>query len=73
MYGTEVFGVFDRNRLCKSKEKTLLDMYVNSPLDKLNIHMSKYVLGVGKNTSNIALYGDLGPYLFVYRCSIGHK
>ena len=62
MYGTEVVGFFNSNKLCKSKEKTLHDMYVSSPLEKLNIHMCKYVLGVGKRTSNIATYGELGRY-----------
>ena len=33
-------------------------------IEKLNIHMCKYVLhvGVGKKTSNIATYGELGRY-----------
>ena len=60
MYGTEVVGFFNSNKLCKSKEKTLHDMYVSSPLEKLNIHMCKYVLGFGKRTSNIATFGELG-------------
>ena len=64
MYGAEVVGTFNSNRLCRSKEKTLKDMYVNSPLEKLNVHMCKYmyVLGVGKKTTNIAVYGELGRY-----------
>ena len=62
MYGTEVVRFFNSNKLCKSKEKTLHDMFVSSPLEKLNIHMCKYVLGVGKRTSNIATYGELGRY-----------
>ena len=37
-------------------------MYVNSPLEKNNFHMCKYVLGVGKKTSYIATYGELGRY-----------
>ena len=37
-------------------------MYVNSPLEKLNVHMCKYALGVCKKTSNIAVYGELGRY-----------
>ena len=37
-------------------------MYVSSHLEKLNIHMCKYVLRVGKRTSNIATYGELGRY-----------
>ena len=39
-------------------------MYVASPLEKLNFHMCKYVLGVGKKTSNIATYGELSRYPF---------
>ena len=62
MYCTEVVGFFNSNRLWKSKVKTLCDMYVNSPLEKLNIHMCKYVLGVGKKTSNIAVHGELCRY-----------
>ena len=37
-------------------------LYVSSPLEKMNIHMCKYVLRVGKKTYNIATYGELGPY-----------
>ena len=62
MYGAEDVGTFNSNRLCKSKEKTLKDMYVNSPLEKLSVHMCKYVLEVGKKTTNIAVYGELGGY-----------
>ena len=31
MYGAEVVGTFNSIRLCRSKGKTLKDMYVNSP------------------------------------------
>ena len=61
-YGAEVVGIFNCNRLCKSKEKTLRDMYIKSPIEKLNIHMCKYILGVGKKISNIATYGELDRY-----------
>ena len=60
MYGSEVVGMFNSYRLCKLQEKALRDMYVNSPLEKFNIHMCKYVRGIGKKTSNIATYGELG-------------
>ena len=62
MYGTEVVGTFNSIRLCRSKGKTLKDMYANSPLEKLNVHMCKYALGVGKKTTNMAVYGELGRY-----------
>ena len=44
------------------QRETLIDMYVNSPLEKLNVHMCKYALGVGKKTTNMAVYGELGRY-----------
>ena len=55
-------GILNNNRLCKSREKTLRDMCVNSPLEKWNIHMFKCVLGVGRKTPNIVTFGDLGRY-----------
>ena len=55
MYGAEVVETFNRNRVCRSKKKTLKDVYVNSPLEKLNVYMCKYESGVGKKTSNIAV------------------
>ena len=65
MYRTEVVGFLKSNRLCKSKEKPLRDMYVSSSLEKLNIHTCKYVrvLEVCMKTSNIASYGALNWYL----------
>ena len=39
-------------------------MYVASPLEKMNFHMCKYVLEVGNNTSNNAIYGELSQYPF---------
>lgn len=62
MYGAEVTGMFNCNRLYKSNNKTIRDMYANSCIEKLNIHMCKYILGVGKRSSNIATYGELGRY-----------
>ena len=54
-----VFVLLNSNRsICKSTEKTLRDIYVDSPLEKKNIHMYKYVLGVGRRISN----GELGRY-----------
>ena len=46
----------------KSKEKSVSDMYVKSPLEKLNINKYKYLLGVNKRTSNIAVCGELGRF-----------
>ena len=42
MYGAEVIGMFSSSKLIKSKEKSVSDMYVKSPLEKLNINMRKY-------------------------------
>jgi hypothetical protein len=38
------------------------NLYSRNPLDKLNISMGKYVLGVNKRTTNLAIYGELGRY-----------
>jgi hypothetical protein len=37
-------------------------LYSRNPLEKLNISMGKYVLGVNKRTTNLAIYGELGRY-----------
>jgi hypothetical protein len=37
-------------------------LYSWNPLEKLNISMGKYVLGVNKRTTNLAIYGELGRY-----------
>jgi hypothetical protein len=38
------------------------NLYSRNPLDKLSISMGKYVLGVNKRTTNLAIYGELGRY-----------
>jgi hypothetical protein len=38
------------------------NLYSWNPLEKLNISMGKYVLGVNKRTTNLAIYGELGRY-----------
>jgi hypothetical protein len=37
-------------------------VYILTNLGKLNISMGKYVLGVNKRTTNLAIYGELGRY-----------
>ena len=38
------------------------NLYSQNPLEKLNISMGKYVLGVIKRTTSLAIYGELGRY-----------
>jgi hypothetical protein len=46
----------------KSDSHFISNLYSRNPLEKLNISMGKYVHGVNKRTTNLAIYGELGRY-----------
>ena len=71
MYGAEVVGMFSISKFSESKEKSVSDMYIKPALEKLNNNICKYLLGVNKRTSNIAVFGELGRFP-VYRHCYGH-
>ena len=62
LYGSEIWGVFDVNKLSKQK-----DLYFNKICndftgEKLHTKVCKDVLEVTRHSTNIAVMGELGRY-----------
>ena len=66
LYASEIVGLFNNNKNVgvnsNNDSHFISNLYSRNPLEKLNISMGKYVLGVNKRTTNLAIYGELGRY-----------
>ena len=56
-------GMFNHNhRITRCESNITSNVYARSPLEKVNLNLCKYSLGVSKRAPHLALYGDLGRY-----------
>jgi hypothetical protein len=66
LYASDIFGLFNNNKNVgvnsNNDSHVISNLYSRNPLEKLNISMGKYVLGVNKRRTNLAIYGELGRY-----------
>jgi hypothetical protein len=66
LYASEIVGLFNNNKNVSVNSNNdshfISNLYSGNPLEKLNISMGKYVLGVNTRTTNLAIYGELGRY-----------
>ena len=65
LYASEIVGLINNNQnfgVNSNNDSHFSNVYSRNPLEKLNISMGKYVLGVNKRTTNLAIYGELGRY-----------
>ena len=66
VYASEIVGLFNNNKTVgvnsNNDSHFISNLYSRNPLEKLNISMGKYVFGVNKRTTNLAIYGELGRY-----------
>ena len=66
LYASEIVGLFNNNQNVSVNSNNdshfISNLYSRNPLEKLNISMGKYVLGVNKRTTKLAMYGELGRY-----------
>ena len=62
LYGSEIWGALSHHQLSSiSKDPNLLCKYLlDSPTEKPKLRFSKLILGLKRNTSTLAVYGDLG-------------
>ena len=63
LYGSEIWGTI--NTLSANVKKdgfSIFDTFCNMPCEKLHIKFLKYVLGVHRKTTNVAVMGELGRY-----------
>ena len=64
LYGSEILGTFKTNSAaCKKKCCFIFEkIYKNNIADRSHLKYLKYILGVNKNTSNIALLSETGRF-----------
>ena len=60
LYGCENWGMM--NITSKRKQSSLFDIYKDWEHEKLNIKFCKYILGVSKQTTNLAVLSELGRF-----------
>ena len=61
LYSAEVWGMFEAESK-KGKTRSLETMFDDLHIEKLNVKFCKYLLGVNKKASNLAVSGELGRY-----------
>ena len=63
LYGSEIWGTINTLSAYVNKDGfSIFDAFGNMPCDKLHIKFLKYVLGVHRKTTNVAVMGELGRY-----------
>ena len=69
LHASEIVGLLNNNKNVgvnsNNDSHFISNLYCRNPLKKLNISMGKYVLRVSKRTTNLAIYGELGRYLYI--------
>ena len=62
LYGSEIWGIFKTNsKACKNDESfKFSNIYKNSMVDKSQISFLKYILGVNRFSSNLAVLSETG-------------
>ena len=62
LYGSEIWGVFKNDtKVCKMEENVLFPfIYKGSMIDKSQLSFLKYILGVNKYSSNLAVMSETG-------------
>jgi hypothetical protein len=64
MYGSEITGMFKTSSAAcrKENEYVLQQIYINDFIDKSHFKYLKYILGVNKKFTNLAVLCELGRY-----------
>ena len=63
LYSSEVLGMFAHNhRIARCESDIVSNVYARSLLEKVNLNLCKYSLGVSKRAPHLALYGELSRY-----------
>lgn len=60
IYACEVWGIFDENKFARASERPVENVFKDLQIEKLNIQFCKFLLGVNKKASNLAVRGELG-------------
>ncbi|KAK3104015.1 hypothetical protein FSP39_023694 [Pinctada imbricata] len=66
LYGSEIWSEFEKDTGSLSPYEFIEKWFKKSMIEKVNMSFSKWLLGVHKRTSNLAVMGELGRYpLFI--------
>jgi len=62
-YGSEIWAAQDFTQLLRTNnKKSIEELYMKLPQEKLNIHYCKYILGVSAKATNAAVMAEVGRY-----------
>jgi hypothetical protein len=72
MYGSEITGMFKTSSAACRKENVYLmqQIYINDFIDKSHFRYLKYILGVNKKSTNLAVLSELGRYPLYFSVKI---
>ena len=62
LYGSEIWGMFSADKLNKLKDSYFNRLCYDLAAEKIHTKFCKYVLEVGRRSTNIAVLGELGRY-----------
>ena len=57
LYTSEVWGIFDENKFSRASERPIENVFMDLQIEKLNIQFCKFISGVNKKASNLAVRG----------------
>ena len=68
VYGSEIWGMFStESAACKKSNNFILEkVFMDDITEKSHIRFMKYILGVSKKSSNIAVMSELGRFLMYF-------
>jgi hypothetical protein len=62
LYGSEVWGIFAIDKLQKQKDLYLNKLCIDFTAEKIHTKLCKYLLEVGRRSTNSAVLGELGRF-----------
>ena len=67
LYGSDIWGMFNPFIMkCKKENPSFDNIYSGSLCEKIHLKFCKFILGVHKRTTNIAVLSELGRFLLYF-------
>ena len=62
LYGSEIWRTFIGKKLREGKDNFISKLFSNLKQEHVHLKFCKYILGVGKRSTSLAILGELGRY-----------
>ena len=62
LYGSEIWRTFIGKKLREGKDNFISKLFSNLKQEHVHLEFCKYILGVGKRSTSLAILGELGRY-----------